>query len=102
MITTQLTRSIIRNTIETRNQGDKIQVTVADTGCGIPEDLQERVFDLDVTSRGPGAGLGLGLPICKRIIEEHHGGSIDFDTRPGRTVVTVVVPKTAPSRETQP
>lgn len=89
-------------TLETHDAGDRVQIVVADTGEGIPEALRGRVFDLDVTTRGPGAGLGLGLPICKQIVERRHGGWIEFTSRPGRTVFTVVLPKNPPFLEETP
>lgn len=80
-------------TIETRDLGDAIEVSVGDTGCGIPPEIQPRIFDLDFTTRGPGAGLGLGLPICRNIVEVGHGGVIRFRSQPGCTVFTVRLPK---------
>jgi signal transduction histidine kinase len=78
--------------ITTAIEGDRAVVTIGDTGRGIPPELQARIFELDVTSRGPGAGLGLGLAICRNIVEMRHGGSISFESRPGRTVFAVAIP----------
>jgi signal transduction histidine kinase len=86
-------------TVETSDVGDCVEVRVGDTGFGIPDALRESVFDLDVTTRGPGAGLGLGLPICRSIIEKNHGGTITFESRPGRTEFVVTLPKTPPKGE---
>jgi two-component system NtrC family sensor kinase len=80
-------------TVETADLGDRVRVTVADTGPGVPPELRDRIFDLHVTTRGPGAGLGLGLPICRTIVEQNHRGTITFESRPGRTVFTVALPK---------
>jgi signal transduction histidine kinase len=60
-----------------------IEVAVADDGPGIPPEERERVFQAYV--RGQGAcpnGLGLGLALCRRIVEGH-GGSITLGERPG-------------------
>ena len=63
-------------------------LTVEDTGCGIDARLLPRVFDRFVQAdaardrRNPHRGGGLGLPICKAIVERH-GGSIDVESRPG-------------------
>jgi signal transduction histidine kinase len=60
-----------------------VEVAVADDGPGIPAEERERVFQAYV--RGQGAcpnGLGLGLALCKRIVEGH-GGSITLGERPG-------------------
>jgi signal transduction histidine kinase len=78
--------------IETCRDGDLAVVRIRDSGTGIPLELRDRIFDLDITSRGPGAGLGLGLPICRSIVEENHGGSITFESEPGRTEFTVRLP----------
>ena len=80
-------------TLQTRDVGDRVEVSVEDTGTGVPDAIRDRIFDLDVTSRGPGAGLGLGLPICKSIVEKHHGGSIAFESRAGRTRFVVTLAK---------
>ncbi len=59
---------------------------VADTGPGIPPELQERIFEPFFTTKPPGVGTGLGLPFCKGIIEGH-GGSISVVSRVGQSTV---------------
>jgi PAS domain S-box-containing protein len=73
-----------------------LQMQVADTGIGIPEDQQEHVFEDFGRAEAPDgrrrSGTGLGLSIVCRILE-HMGGSIDLDSEVGRgTVVTVKAP----------
>ena len=64
-------------------------LVVRDTGCGLPPDLGGRIFAPFVTTKE--IGLGLGLSICKRIVEAH-GGSIDGENGPeGGAVFTVRV-----------
>jgi two-component system nitrogen regulation sensor histidine kinase NtrY len=68
-----------------KGQGSRISVTITDSGCGVPDDLRERLFEPYVTTRP--RGTGLGLAIVKRIIEDHRG-RLDLQTgngsRPGR------------------
>lgn len=63
------------------------EIAFADTGCGIPEEEIEQVFQPFFTTREDGTGLG--LPISQRIIE-NHGGWIDVDSRPGEGTSFVV------------
>jgi signal transduction histidine kinase len=67
-------------------------ITVADTGPGIPHDLQDKIFDIFFTTKPVGKGTGLGLSITKNIIELH-GGNIMVDSSPGKgTVFTIELP----------
>jgi signal transduction histidine kinase len=60
-----------------------VEVAVADDGPGIPAEDRERVFQAYVRGRGSCAsGLGLGLALCRRIVEGH-GGSISLGENPG-------------------
>jgi signal transduction histidine kinase/ABC-type branched-subunit amino acid transport system ATPase component len=69
-----------------------VEITVADDGCGIPVDLRERVFAPFFTTKLSRKNTGLGLSICRNILEEH-GGSISFDSRPGSgTIFTARLP----------
>lgn len=52
-------------------EGKKLSVRVQDTGCGISDEMQERLFEPYVTTKQKGTGLGLA--IVKRIVEDHHG-----------------------------
>ena len=62
--------------------GDTIRVTVTDEGPGIPVDQLERVFDRFMQLQGAKKGTGLGLTICRALIEQHKG-SIWVDSEPG-------------------
>ena len=66
-------------------------IEIEDDGPGIPADLQDSVFYPLVTSRPDGTGLG--LPAAQELLSRH-GGLIEFDSRPGRTVFFVRVPLT--------
>ncbi len=71
---------------------DKIQVSVADNGAGIPDDLKEKLFELFYTAgytiSDKGRGLGLGLPLCKSIILAHDGTITITDNIPHGAVFT--------------
>ena len=58
----------------------RLRVTIADTGCGLPGELRERLFEPYVTTRE--RGTGLGLAIVKRIVEDHRG-QLELSNRPG-------------------
>ena len=64
-----------------------IEIQVTDTGPGIPKKLAYKIFDPLFTTRQ--IGTGLGLPVCKTIIEEH-GGVITFETDFGKGTTFVI------------
>ena len=66
-----------------------LAITVQDNGPGIPDDLQEHLFDPFVTTKSGGTGLGLAL--VAKIVGDL-GGVIDFKSRPGRTEFRVLLP----------
>ncbi|MBI4511030.1 MAG: hypothetical protein HY698_15460 [Deltaproteobacteria bacterium] len=77
-------------TIETEQEGAKLAILVRDTGEGILSDMIDRVFDLFFTMRE--GGTGLGLPITRRIVEEH-GGSLSLASQPGEgTTARILLP----------
>ena len=64
-------------------------VSVQDNGEGIPEELRRQIFDPFITTKLGGSGLGLAL-VAKLIGE--HGGVINLDSKPRRTVFRVMLP----------
>jgi signal transduction histidine kinase len=67
-------------------------VELADTGLGIPADVLDRIWEPFFTTKPEGKGTGLGLGICRRIIEDH-GGAIALESVPGRgTLARVTLP----------
>jgi two-component system nitrogen regulation sensor histidine kinase GlnL len=70
-----------------------LMVSVADNGSGIPDDLKPHLFDPFVTTKRNGTGLGLAL--VAKVIGDH-GGVIEFDSQPRRTVFRVFLPVVTP------
>lgn len=70
---------------------DRILVQVIDSGAGIPEAVQRRIFEPFYTTKAQGEGSGLGLSISRGIVERHHG-TIEVESRPGHTAFTVTLP----------
>jgi nitrogen-specific signal transduction histidine kinase len=66
-------------------------VTVRDNGKGIALDIKEKIFSLFCTTKP--RGMGLGLPIVKRTVFDHHG-RVDVDSAPKGTLVSVLLPTT--------
>ena len=63
-------------------RGDDVEITVADSGPGIPEEIQPTIFEPFVTTKPEGRGTGLGLSTVLMVVERHKG-KIDFTSGPG-------------------
>ncbi len=68
--------------VATALDADKVEITVADTGAGIPEAIQATIFEPFFTTKPEGQGTGLGLSTVLMVVERHKG-KIDFTSRPG-------------------
>jgi predicted ATPase/signal transduction histidine kinase len=79
----------IRTALENR----RVEVTIADNGKGMPEEVRERIFDNLFTTKEVGKGTGLGLAIARQIIVEKHGGAIWVDSEVNKgTKFTIQIP----------
>jgi PAS domain S-box-containing protein len=78
------------------NQGQQVTLTVADSGPGIPPALRSRIFEPFFTTKPPGVGTGLGLSLCRGIIEGH-GGSIEVRSEPGQGATFLVTLPAGPT-----
>jgi signal transduction histidine kinase len=82
--------------LRARVVGDALRISVSDTGVGIAPQDQERVFEkfqqVGDTLTGKPKGTGLGLTICREIVE-HHGGQLTLESEPGEgSTFTIVLP----------
>lgn len=83
-----------RGTLEIRTavDGTRIRVEISDTGPGIDPAIRDRIFEPFFTTKTGGAGIGLGLDISRKIVQDH-GGSLEFDSGTEGTVFRVFLPK---------
>jgi PAS domain S-box-containing protein len=80
----------------------EVTLTLADSGPGIPEEIQSRIFEPFFTTKDIGEGTGVGLAVSHRIIEAHDG-RIRVDSTPGRgAVFTVTLPAGTVAARTEP
>lgn len=86
--------SLIR--VSSSRRENEILVSVSDNGPGIPEEVKPRIFELFYTGRSKIAdgrrGLGLGLPLCKSIVEAHGGVLTLSDNIPSGCCFTFTLP----------
>ena len=77
-------------TVEARLAGGSVVVTIADTGPGVPPEERERIFEPFYTTKP--RGTGLGLAVCRKIVEEQ-GGTITAGGEPGSgATFTITLP----------
>jgi signal transduction histidine kinase len=80
--------------VTTRTAGGRFELSVADNGAGIRADVRDKIFTPLFSTKA--FGVGLGMPLVKRIVERHHGG-IDVTSEWGQgTTVTIWLPLAKP------
>jgi signal transduction histidine kinase len=72
-----------RLTLRARADGDRVRFEVEDTGTGIDPAVRPRIFEPLFTTKEPGRGTGLGLPIVRDVVTAH-GGTVEVDSEPGQ------------------
>lgn len=82
--------------IESRRSGGGVEISFSDTGSGIAEDVLEKIWTPLFTTKAK--GMGLGLSICKRVIEAH-GGKINVQSKVGKGTTFTIVVATQPNNE---
>ena len=77
-------------TIDAKEKDGLLEVKIADTGCGIPDEAVGKIFDPLFTTKAK--GIGLGLAVCKSIIDRHDG-NIEVKSKPGKgTTFSIKLP----------
>ncbi|HDS29771.1 MAG TPA: PAS domain S-box protein, partial [Firmicutes bacterium] len=76
--------------VSTRRLDDWVEIRLTDNGCGIPREIQNRVYDPFFTTKEVGKGTGQGLSIAHSVIVEKHGGSIAFDSKEGEGTTFII------------
>lgn len=66
-------------------------IKISDNGPGIPEEIKDKIFDPFFSTKKSGKGTGLGLAVCKELMESM-GGILRFNSKPGETVFELGVP----------
>jgi two-component system nitrogen regulation sensor histidine kinase GlnL len=89
------TRVLRQFTIGAERHRHVIRIDIEDNGPGVPESLRETLFYPMVSGRA--AGSGLGLSIAQSIVSQHHG-LIECESRPGKTIFTVLLPMEQPEK----
>ena len=99
----QVWTNLIQNALQAMNYQGRLEIIteqiagnvvirIKDSGAGIPEDVKNRIFEPFFTTKAAGEGSGLGLDICKKIIDKHQG-RIEVDSEIGKgTTFSVFLP----------
>lgn len=77
---------------ESAEEGEAHLIRISDSGAGVPENLKEKVFEAFFTTKGPEGGTGLGLPICKKIIEGL-GGKLKLNAQVSPSCFEIHLPR---------
>jgi CheY-like chemotaxis protein len=88
--------------VETSEREGKLQIVIADNGCGMSEEVRLRAFEPFFTTKPQGVGTGIGLSVCMGIVETH-GGRITLESTPGtgaRFEVELPISTAPPETET--
>src|SRR5207237_3393340 len=78
----------------------RVCLAIADSGAGIPREIQQKIFEAFFTTKAQGEGTGLGLSLCRSIVEEH-GGVLTVESTVGvGTTFRIELPVVAPPAKT--
>ena len=83
--------------VSTRLDGNEVEISISDSGTGIPESARDKIFDPFFTTKEVGKGTGQGLAIAHSVIVKKHGGTLRFETECGKgTTFFIRLPIDAP------
>ncbi len=71
-------------TVRTKRMEGWVEVSISDTGNGIPESVREKIFDPFFTTKEVGKGTGQGLTLARAIVVDQHSGTLTFETVAGK------------------
>ncbi len=74
----------------TRADEEFVEIRIEDSGAGIPLEVQDRIFDPFFTTKEVGKGTGQGLAIAHSVIVQKHGGTLTFETEPGKGTTFII------------
>ena len=69
-----------RVTVRTRLDGDDVVISITDTGCGIPANIRERIFEPFFPTKPMGKGSGQALPLVRNVVIQKHGGRVEVES----------------------
>lgn len=86
-------------TIATRSLDTEVEIAIADTGTGIPDEIRDKIYDLFFTTKQVGRGTGQGLYLAHQIVVGKHGGTLACESRVGEgTTFRIRIPARLPAR----
>ena len=77
-------------TVRTRACGEHVEVSIRDTGTGIPEAIRQKIFEPFFTTKDVGKGTGQGLALAHAVVVDRHGGSIGLETTEGEGTTFII------------
>jgi signal transduction histidine kinase len=85
-------------TVRTRLDGDDVEISIQDTGAGIPAAVRDKLFEPFFTTKGVGKGTGQGLALARGVIVNKHVGTLRFESECGKgTTFFIRLPIKAPA-----
>ena len=70
--------------VATRADGDWVEISVTDSGAGIPEAVRSKIFAPFRTTKEVGKGTGQGLALARAVVVDKHGGTLTYETEMGK------------------